>query len=110
MAESRTEPNRVIVNVVHQDHHSNSVTTVSGETRPAASNSSVSTVQANHANGIRGNLLPVSSGIVTLPRRFVGIITVIHQYSTLPSLKKQSAYFSVSTYFGSSDTTKISTV
>ena len=96
---SGTEPNRVIVNVVHQDHHSNSVTTVSGETRPTASNSSVSTpVQANHANGIRGNLLPVSSGIVTPILSQEGLSALLQLYisTQLCQVSRNSQPISVS--------------
>ena len=89
---SGTEPNRVIVNVVHQDHHSNSVTTVSGETRPAASISSVSTVQANHANGIRGNLLPVSSGIVMPILSQEGLSALLQSYNFAKSQETVSLF------------------
>ena len=91
-----TEPNRVIVNVVHQDHLSNSVTTVSGETRPATSmNSSVSTpVQAN---GIRGNLPPVSSGIVTPILSQEGLSALLQSYisSQLCQVSRNSQPISV---------------
>ena len=79
-----TEPNRVIANLVQQDHHSNSVTTVSGDTRPAASTNSSVTSTPMQANGIRGNLLPDSSGVVTPILSQEGLFALLQSYITRP--------------------------
>ena len=57
-----------------------SVTTMSGEKRPAALvNSSVTSINTPvQANRIHGSLLPVGSGIL-MPRRLINATTVIHK-------------------------------